>query len=127
MHSVIYTLSFGVVSTLRYVKTTKMTRSGAIEESMHRIGALDTLIEEEQRRLRDLDGRFNRFVAMNEVNTETTEETMKARKANMEARFGSLESTLTLFIASIQNSPLQPAYAESSGSNQNHLQVLMPT
>lgn len=94
MHSVFYTLSFGAVSTSQYVKKTKMMRSGAIEESMHRIGALDTLMEEVQRRLGDLDRRFKRFVVTNKVNTETTKETMKATKQNMEARFRSPESTL---------------------------------
>ncbi|KAF3506747.1 hypothetical protein F2Q69_00002853 [Brassica cretica] len=90
-----------------------MTRSATLEESMQRIGALDNNVDELRRRFDGLDERFNRFEAINEVNNQT-------KAAKLDERFASLKSTLTLFIASIQQQHLRSTQAGSSGGNHIH-------
>ena len=88
-----------------------MTRSTTLEESIQRIGALDSNVDDLRRRFDSLDERFSRFEAVTEINNQSKE-------AKLDERFAILESTLTSFITSIQQHNFRSMQPESSGANQ---------
>lgn len=89
-----------------------MTR---LEESLQRIGVLDTTVAELHRKFDSLDDRVNRIAASNEKSTESISATVKAS----EAKIDKLEASIQTLLASLNQRPVQ---AESSGAQQaNHL------
>ena len=89
-----------------------MTR---LEESLQRIGVLDTTVAELHRKFDNLDDRVNRIAASNEKRTESISAMVKAS----EAKIDKLEASIQTLLASLNQRPVQ---AESSGAQQaNHL------